>query len=341
RSRCLRCFLSTWGDRMNRRDAIFLVLALGATPIAASAQQRTAKVHRIGFLGVAFASGYVRELDWVRGGLRNLGYVEGANIVVEYRWAEGSPERLQKTAAELVALKVDAILTHATAGAIAAARETSTIPIVMADGADPVAAGLAASLARPGGNVTGSFSFTLEEIGKRLQLLKEVLPRIKRIAFLASSADATIIAKRNALAAAAASMKVEVQEFAVREAADLPEAFNAMTKARIDAAVVNNEPLLNSHTGTIAGLAAVKRLPAVGFASFADAGGLLAYGANRPALYGRAAYFLDQIFKGRKPGDIPFERAAKFDVIVNQKTAKSIGIPIPQSVLLLADRVIE
>lgn len=326
---------------MDRRRFVAMFGGALAAPLASFAQPRTAKVQRIGFLGIAFASGYVRELDWVRGGLRNLGYVEGANIVIEYRWAEGSPQRLKEMAAELVALKVDAILTHALAGAIAAARETSTIPIVMADGGDPVAAGLAASLARPGGNVTGSFSFILEEIGKRLQLLREVLPRIKRVAFLASSADTAIIPKRNALEAAAASMKVALQEFAVREAADLPDAFNAMTKARIDAAVINNEPLLNSHAGTIAGLAAVKRLPSVGFASFADAGGLLAYGANRPALYGRAAYFLDRIFKGTKPGDIPFERAAKFDLIVNLKTAKSLGVTIPQSVLIRADRVIE
>jgi putative ABC transport system substrate-binding protein len=298
-------------------------------------------VYRIGFLGIAFASGYVRELDWIRGGLRNLGYVEGANIVIEYRWAEGSPDRLREIAAELVALKVDAILTHALVGAVAAARQTSTIPIVMADGGDPVAAGLAASLARPGGNVTGSFSFISEEIGKRLQLLVEVLPRTKRIAFLASSVDLSIIAKRKALEAAAASMKLELQEFTVREAADFPDAFNAMTRARMEGAVINNEPLLNSHAGTIAGLAAVKGLPAVGFASFADAGGLLAYGANRPALYGRVAYFLDRIFKGTKPGDIPFEQAARFDLIVNQKTARTLGITIPSSILLRADRVIE
>lgn len=328
---------------MNMRRQLLAALSAAALarPLASIAQQQATKVHRIGFLGIAFASGYVRELDWIRGGLRNLGYVEGRNIVIEYRWAEGSPERLRDMAAELVALKVDAILTHALAGAIAAARETSTIPIVMADGADPVAAGLAKSLAQPGGNVTGSFSFVAEEVGKRLQLLKEVLPRVKRVAFLASPVDPAIVAKRNSLGSAAASMKVEVQEFSVREAADLPEAFNAIDKARVEAAVINNEPLLNSHTGTIAGLAAVKRLPAVGFASFADAGGLLAYGANRPALYGRAAYFLDRIFKGTKPGDIPFERAAKFDLIINLKTAKSLAVTIPQSVRLRADRVIE
>ena len=277
-----------------------------AAPLSSFAQQQAAKVHRIGFLGTAFASGYVSELDWVRAGLRNLGYVEGRNIVIEYRWGEGNSD-------------------------------------VMADGADPVATGLAESLARPGRNVTGSTSFVFEEVGKRLQLLKEVAPRIKRVAFLASSLVPEVVFApvRKTIHDAAAAMKVELQDFLVREAADLPDAFNAMSKARIDATVINSEPLLNSHTGTIAGLAAVKGLPAVGFASFADAGGLLAYGANRPALYGRAAYFLDRIFKGAKPGEIPFERATKFDLIVNLKTAKALGIKVPQAVLIRANRVIE
>ncbi len=320
-------------------------MALGsgalANPLASSAQTPAARLYRVGFLGVAFASGYVRELDWIREGLRKLGYTEGRNLAMEYRWAEGKPERMKEIAAEFVALKVDAILTHATAGAIAAAQQTSTIPIVMADGADPIAAGLARTLARPGGNVTGSFSFVVEEVGKRLQLLVEILPRIRNVAYLASPVDPSIVAKRNSLRAAAASMKIELQEFPVREAADLPEVFNAMDKARVDGAVINNEPLLNSHAGTIAGLAAVKRFPAVGFASFADAGGLLAYGANRPAQYGRAGYFLDRIFRGERPSDIPFERAAKFDMIVNLKTARALALSIPQSFLVRADRVIE
>jgi putative ABC transport system substrate-binding protein len=307
----------------------------------ARAQPREVKVFQIGFLGIASASGYVRELDWIRAGLRDLGYVEGRNLVIEYRWAEGNPQRMSEIAKEFVSLNVDAVLTHATAGALAAARETSAIPIVAADGSDPIAAGLAKSLARPGGNVTGSFSFTLDEVGKRLQLLKEILPRIKRLAFLASATDPTLAGKRKALDEAAASMNVTVDDYRIREGADLPETFNAMDKARNDAILVNNEPLLNSHAGTIAGLAAVKRLPSAGYASFADAGGLLAYGANRPALYGRAGYFLDRIFKGAKPGDIPFERAARFDLIVNLKTARSLGLKIPQSILIRVDRVIE
>ena len=325
---------------MNRREALIALLSAAAV-VRTSFARQDPKVYRVGFLGTAFASGYVRELDWIREGLRKVGLVEGKNITIEYRWAEGKPERSREIAKEFVSLKLDAILVHGLPGALAAARETSTIPIVMADGGDPVAAGLAQSLARPGRNVTGSFSFIAEEVGKRLQLLKEVQPRMARVAFLASSVDLALDVKRNALRAAAKSTNVEVQEFLIRDPADLPGTFNAMTRAGADGALINNEPLLNSQAGTIAALAAALRLPSVGYATFADSGGLLAYGANRPALYGRAAYFLDRIFKGAPPGDIPFERAARFDVIVNLKTAKALGIPIPKSILALADRVIE
>jgi ABC-type uncharacterized transport system substrate-binding protein len=326
---------------MTRRH---LLIALGTGLVGwgpTFAQQQEVKARRIGFLGTAFASGYVRELDWIRAGLRDRGYVEGRNIFIETRWAEGNPERIREIAKEFVALKVDAILCHGLPGAMVAARETSTIPIVMADGADPVAAGLARSLARPGGNVTGSFSFTLEEIGKRLQLLKEFVPQTRRVAFLVSAGEPNLNPKRAALRSAAASMNMDVQEYLIREGADLPDVFNRINKAGDDAVLINNEPLLNSNSGVIAGLAAVMRLPAAGYASYADAGGLLAYGANRAALYGRAGYFLDRIFKGAQPGDIPFERAAKFDTIVNLKTARSFGLTIPQSILLRADRVIE
>jgi putative ABC transport system substrate-binding protein len=330
------------GMRKDRRRQFLLASsALLAAPLSLFAQPQTPKVYRIGFLGISFASGYVHELDWIRTGLSKLGYVEGKNIVIEYRWAEGIPARLREITAEFVALKVDVILTHALPGAIAAAAETSTIPIVMADGGDPVAVGLAVSLSRPGRNVTGSFSFVLEEIGKRLELLKEILPRMKRVAFLASAADTVIANKRSALESAAASMKLETQEFMIREVADLPDTFNLIGKTRIDAVLVNNETLLNSQAGVIAALAAVKRMPSIGYPSYADVGGLLAYGANRPLQYTRAAHFLDQIFKGTKPGDIPFERATKFDLIVNRRTARTLSLAIPQSILLRADRVIE
>lgn len=327
---------------MQRREFVVLVGGALGLPLVGLAQPAT-KVHRIGFLGTAFASGYVRELEWVRRGLRDLGYVEGRNLIVEYRWAEGKPDRVREIAAELVALKVDAIIVHGIPGAIAAAQASSTIPIVMADGADPVAAGLAKSLARPGGNVTGSISFVREEVGKRLQLIKEIVPGSKRAAFLFSSVHSpgVIALNRKELEAAAALANMSVQAFEVREAADLPGAFNAMGDARIDAVVINSEPLLNSNAGVIAGLAALKRIPSVGYAAYADAGGLLAYGANRAAVYGRTGYFLDRIFKGAKPGEIAIEQAAKFDLVVNAKTARDLGLKIPQSLALRAERVIE
>jgi putative ABC transport system substrate-binding protein len=321
-----------------RRQLLLGGAALLAALPAALAQAPAAKTYRIGFLGVGSASGYVRELDWIRGGLRELGYEEGRNLAVEYRWAEGSEARLRAFAAEIVALKVDAIITHATAGAKAAAAATPTIPIVMADGGDPVAAGLAASLARPERNVTGSTSFVLDEVGKRLQLVKEVVPRLRRVAFLSSPGDVFIGSKRKALESAAASLNLEVREFVVRAPADIPGAFDAMAKAQVDAVVVNNEPFLNSHAGTIAALATAKRLPSVGYASYADAGGLIAYGANRPALYGRVGYFLDRIFRGARPGEIPFEQAAKFDLIVNDKTAQALGIAIPGTLRMQVTR---
>ncbi len=327
---------------MRRREFVALIGGALGFPRVGLAQP-TARVHRIGFLGTAFASGYVREVEWVRGGLRVLGYVEGRNLIVEYRWAEGKPDRVREIAEELVALKVDAIVVHGIPGAIAATRVTSTIPIVMADSADPVAAGLAKSLARPGGNVTGSTSFVREEVGKRLQLIKEIVPGIKRAGYLFSSVHPTglIALNRKELEAAAVPASISVQAFEVREGADLPDAFNAMGDARIDAVVINSEPLLNSLAGVIAGLAAVKRIPAVGYASYADAGGLLAYGANRAALYGRTGYFLDRIFKGAKPGEMPIERAAMFDLVINVKTARALGVKIPQSLMLRANRVIE
>jgi putative ABC transport system substrate-binding protein len=327
---------------MRRREFVVLVGGALGLPLLGLAQPG-AKVRRIGFLGTAFASGYVREVEWVRGGLRDLGYVEGRNLIVEYRWAEGKPDRVRQIAAEFVALKVDAIVVHASPGAIAAAQATSTIPIVMADGADPVAIGLAKSLARPGGNVTGSTSFVREEVGKRLQLIKEAVPGIKRVAYLFSSVHpASVIAlNRKELEAAAAPENITVRPFEIREGADLPGAFDAMGDARIDAVVINSEPLLNSNASVIARLAAVKRIPAVGYASYADAGGLLAYGANRAALYGRTGYFLDRIFKGAKPGELPIEQAARFDLVVNAKTARALGVKIPQSLLLGAERVIE
>jgi putative ABC transport system substrate-binding protein len=206
-----------------------------------------------------------------------------------------------------------------------------------------VAAGLVKSLARPGTNITGSTSFVPEEVPKRLELMREIVPDLRSVAYLYSAVHpaAVIALNRNALSAAAAQWKIDVQQVEIREAAELGEAFDAMAKGRAGVALINSEPLLNSHAAMIAGLAATKRIPAAGYASYADAGGLLAYGANRPALYGRTAYFLDRIFKGARPGDIPVERATKFDLVINLKAAQALGTRIPQSLLVRADRVIQ
>jgi len=323
------------------RAALLAAAAVCASPAVLSQPQAT-KIYRVGFLGTASAAGYVRELEWIRGGLRAAGYEEGRNLAIEQRWAEGSAERARQIAAEFVSLKVDAILVHGIPGALAASRETSTIPIVMADGSDPVAAGLAASLARPSRNVTGSTSFVPEESAKRLEILRQVLPRLRKVAYLRTSQPPPAYpAIRKALDAAAASMKLELREFVIREAADLPAQFRAMESAAMEALVVNNEPVLNSQASVIGALAAVTRLPAIGYPSFADAGGMIGYGANRAALYTRSGYFLDRIFKGARAGDIPFEQAARFDTILNLKTAAALGVKVPQDVRLRADRVLD
>ena len=325
----------------NRRK---LVIALGASALTApfgSFAQQQGKVWRVGFLGTATAAGYVREVDAIRAAFRDLGYVEGKNIVIEYRWAENNPERWKEMAAELVAIKVDAIITHSTLGAGTAAQATKSIPIVMADGADPVAAGLVASLARPGGNITGSTSFQIELAAKRFELLKEVTPRIKRVAIVFNPMNASSESLLREIETAAKTMKVELHQFPVKAPAELPGVFSAMTKKRVDAALIVEDPLLNSNVGIIAALAETHRFPASGLTTFADAGGLLGYGGNRPLVYSRAANFVDKIFKGTKPGDIPFERATTFELIINLKTAKALAIKIPQQVLQRADRVIE
>jgi putative ABC transport system substrate-binding protein len=324
------------------RRTILLTLGAGAlaAPLGALAQLQS-KIPRIAFLGTASASGYVKEIDAIRAGLRELGYVENKNLIIEFRWAESDPGRLKTMAAELVALKVDVIITHSTLGVHAALEATKTIPIVMADGPDPVAAGLVASLARPGGNLTGSTGFQVELAAKRIELLKEVLPRVKRVAVLAISQSSSGKIYFQAMQTAAKALKLELIEFGVKGVEEFPGAFAAITKKRVEAVVLTEGPLLNSNSGVIAALAATHRLPSVGITTLPDAGGLLGYSANRPLLYGRAATFVDKILKGAKPGDLPIERATKFDLIINLKTAKALGIKIPQQVLQRADKVIE
>lgn len=325
---------------MNRREIVGALLVLGAAPFPAIAQ-KAGKVRRVGFLGVGSASGYVNEVDAIRLRLRDLGYIEGKDILFEYRWADGNPERLTEMAVQLVALNVDVIITHSFPGTRAAAQATRTIPIVIADGPDPVAAGFVASLARPGGNITGSTAFQTELAVKRVQLMKEVLPRLRHLALLINvqNPNNELYARESEIAAK--RLQVELHRFAIRNSEELAAAFAEMTKAKVEAAVISEDPLLNTNSGAIAALAIASQLPTCGFTSLAESGGLLGYSANRPLLYGRAADFVDKILKGAKAGDLPIERANKFDLVVNLKTAKALALGIPQAFLARADRVIQ
>ncbi len=280
-------------------------------------------------------------MDALRAGLRDAGYVEGKNIVIEFRWAEGKYDRLPELAAELVRLKVDVIVTHATVGTRAAKQATTTIPIVMAASGDPVAAGLVASLARPSGNITGSAFFNLELGAKRLELLKEFFPRTKRVAVLVHLDSSTNGLQLDAMGPIAKLLKVELLKFAVRAPSEIESAFTAMVKKRVDAVVINEEPMLIANAKGIADLAAKQRLPSIGFKEIAEAGGLMAYGVNILEMYRRAAVFIDKILKGAKPGDLPIEQATRFELAINRKTAKALGVIIPQLFLQRADRVIE
>jgi len=280
----------------------------------------------------------VPMVEALRAGLREFGYVEGRNIAIEFRWAEGNYDRLPELAAELVRLKVDLIVTHTTAGTRAAKQATATIPIVIAATGDPVQAGLVASFARPGGNVTGSSFLGPEIAAKRLDLLKEALPRIRRIAVLFNVNGRYIF---NAMGRAAGSLKVELYEAVVQGPDEIESAFAKMVNWRADGVIVVEDPVLVSRAKAIAELALKRRLPAIGFAQIAEAGGLMAFGASIPEMHRRAAYFIDKILKGAQPGDLPIEQPTKFELIINMKTAKALGIRIPQAILVRADKVIE
>ena len=328
--------------RSTRRE--FLLIALGAgalaAPLASFAQQQ-GRVRRIGFLGVSSASGYESRVAALRAGLRDLGYVEGKNIAIEFRWAEGKYERLPQLAAELVRSKVDVIVTYGTPGTLACKQATSTIPIVMATAGDAVATSLVASIARPGGNVTGSTFFNPELAAKRLELLRESLPRMRRVAALINPGNPAIGPVLQAMEPTAKSLKLELQKVEVRAPEAFDSVFSTMVAGRVDAVVVVEDGMLNANAKRIADLSVGKRLPLIGAPELAEFGALMAYGVDQLPMFRRAAFFVDKILKGAKPGDIPIERATKFEMILNLKTAKAFGIKFPQSILVRADRVIE
>jgi putative ABC transport system substrate-binding protein len=326
---------------MKRREFITLLGGAAAWPLPVRAQQR-AKVAHIGYLGLVSASWHTPRVTAFRAGLRDLGYAEGKDIVIEFRWAEGRYDQLPALAAELVRLDVDVIVTHTVPGAIAAKQATSTIPIVITAASDLLAFGLVESLARPGGNLTGLSFFNAELVAKRLELLKELAPSLAKAAVLLNAdnlAGRQLILRE--LEPTAKALKVELLTFEARGPGDFEGVFAAMVSQQIGAAVLHEDPMLNANTKAIVDILARYRLLTCGFPEFAAAGGLMAYGINLPEMDRRAAVFVDKILKGAKPTDLPVERATKFTTIVNLRTARAMGIEMPTSILLRADEVIE
>ena len=329
---------------MDRRTFINIVAAGLAIARSAAEAQQASKVARIGFLATNLA--VIPHLrDAFLQGLRDLGYVEGRNVVIEYRDAEGKLERFPALVAELVALKVDVIVAPATPATVAAKQATKTIPIVFAVVSDPVTSGLVTSLARPGGNVTGLSVLEPELVGKRLELLKQVVPGVSRVAVLWHPGAVGERTEKDVLKeaeAAARAMGVPLQFVEARGPADFDRAFLDMTRASAGALTVLESTVFFVERRHLVDLAAKNRLPAVyGLREFVDAGGLMAYGPNQPDLFRRAATHVDKILKGAKPGDLPVEQPTKFELIINLKAAKGLDITIPQSLLGRADEVIQ
>jgi ABC-type uncharacterized transport system substrate-binding protein len=322
--------------------SILFAVVLFALGVIAEAQQPK-KVPRIGYLTGATPDGQSARIEAFRQGLRDLGYVEGKNIVVEYRYAEEKLDRLPALAAELVRLKVDVIVTGGSGNTRAAKEATNTIPIVMAQDADPVGNGFVASLARPGGNITGLATLAPEIGGKQLELLKEVVPNLSRVAVLAApSTTPGSVQQRREIELAAGAFKVQLQYLDVLGPKDIETAFLAASKGRVDAVVVLRGTVLGSHGTHISELAAKNRLPAIyGTRQSVEAGGLMSYAANASDLDRRAATYVDKILKGAKPADLPVEQPKKFELIINLKAAKQIGLTIPPNVLARADKVIK
>ena len=312
-----------------------------AAPLAAQAQQ-AGKVYRVGVLETTSMTSNAANLDAFRRGLQELRYVEGQNLTIEYRSADGRDDRFPELAIELVRLKVDVIVTRGTPAALAAKNATGTIPIVMASSGDPVGTGIVKSLAHPGGNITGLNAFATEIQGKQLELLREIVPRVTRIAFLFNTSNPVLQAQWKEAEPLARSVGLQPQLLDVRTARDLQPAFDAARRQRADALIVGIDALTQANRERIVEAAAKRHLPAISRErEFADAGGLVSYGVHYSDSYRRAAVYLDKIFKGAKPADLPIEQPTKLELVINLKTAKALGLTIPQSVLGRADEVIE
>jgi putative tryptophan/tyrosine transport system substrate-binding protein len=303
--------------------------------------QQPAKIPRIGFLAASSAPIAATRIDAFRQGLRALGYVEGKDIVIEFRFAEGKPDQLPHYAAELVRLKVDIIITLGPMDTRAARDATKTIPIVMGQDSDPVGSGVVPSLARPGGNITGLSSLYPEITGKQLELLKEIVPTLSRVAVLGNSTEPGNAVLLKEMELAAGVLKVQLKYLEVRDPTDIETAFSAIRKDRADAVIVLRNPIASTRRQQIVDLAAKSRLPAIYVQpEWVEAGGLMSYAPDLRDNWRRAATYVDKILKGVKPADLPVEQPTKFELVINLKAAKQIGLTIPPNVLGRADRVI-
>jgi putative ABC transport system substrate-binding protein len=325
---------------IGRREFITLLGGAAAWPLAARAQQ-AGKLPTIGFLVAGTPTSHGQWVAAFVQRLRELGWIEGRTITIEYRWAEGRSERFAEIAAELVRRKVDVIVTSATEAIVAAKQATSVIPIVFAAAGDPVGTGLVASLARPGGNVTGLSIQQTDVAAKRLELLREIVPGIRQLAILGNVSGPAVVLDMREAEAAARALGLEVITLEIRRGEDIAPAFEAL-KGRADALYVCIDPLVNTHRFRINTLALAARLPTIHtFREAVEVGGLMSYGPNVPDLFRFAADYVDKILRGGKPGDIPVEQPRKFDLIINLTTAKALGLTIPEAFLLRANEVLE
>jgi len=330
------------GHARGRRGRLHFLAALALLAASPAAAQPPGKIPRIGYLGNSSPALERESVEAFRQGLRELGYAEGHNILIEFRWAEGRYDRLGELAAELARLKVDVLLTAGTPGTLAAKQATQTTPIVMAVSGDAIGTGLVQSLARPGGNITGLTRMTSELEGKRLELLKEIVPTLSRVAVLLNPANPVSAPHWKEALAGAEALRLKLEAVEVKAAEGFEAAFAAIARQRPGGLLIIADQFMLAHRTQIVDFAARRRLPGMyPYREFVDAGGLSSYAANDPAMFRRAATYVDKILKGAKPADLPVEQPTRFELVVNMKTAKALRLAIPQSVLIRATEVIE
>jgi putative ABC transport system substrate-binding protein len=327
---------------LTRRRLLSALATVAFAATLASIAQAQQKIDRVGFLGNSTAALEANLIGPFREGLRDLGYVEGGNILIEYRWAEGKYERFPALIAELIAQKVDVIVTAGTPATLAVKKATTSVPIVMIAVGDPVGTGIIASLRQPGGNITGLTSISPELDGKRLELLREVMPGVSRVAVLWNSASPLQVVGERRTHAAAKVLGIEVLSMGARTEEGIESVLATIAKKQPEALLVLADRLFLHHRNRIMSFAAQHRLPGVfAYRELVDAGGLMSYGPSYAGMHRRAAYFIDRVLKGTTPADLPVERPATFDLVINMKTAKTLGLTIPKSVLLRATELIE